>query len=119
MKLFMTSSPMGAWDGIVMGISAGNMNCAELVYAQPELPGEAVSASYQRFIQGLGLTDCNILPHYQAVKEDLVDGLRLMEDITYPDSYGHSFLAIPDGEAYLIEEGQIRRICENGGTAAL
>ena len=101
MKLFMTSSPMGAWDGIVMGISAGNMNCAEL--------------------------------HYQAVKEDLVDGLRLMEDITYPDSYGHSFLAIPDGtyvlqtedrkevrgEAYLIEEGQIRRICENGGTAAL
>ena len=59
------------WDGIVMGISAGSMNCADIVYAQPEMPGEAADPSYQKFIQGLGLTDVNVLPHYQAVKNDL------------------------------------------------
>lgn len=116
-----------SWDGIAMGISAGSMNCADIVYAQPEMPGEAVDPSFQRFIRGLGLTDCNVLPHYQAVKDDYVDGKRLMEEITYPDSYGHRFYAIPDGsyilqtedrkeirgEAYLIAEGRIRKICEN------
>ena len=29
------------FEGIVMGISAGTMNCADEVYAQPELPGES------------------------------------------------------------------------------
>ena len=28
------------WDGIVMGISAGSMNCADVVYAQPETSGD-------------------------------------------------------------------------------
>ena len=113
------------WDGIVMGISAGSMNCAETVYAQPEMPGEAAGGSHQRFIRGLGLTDINVLPHYQAVKDDYVDGLRLMEEITYPDSIGREFYAITDGsyvlqtedrkeirgEAYLIADGQIRQVC--------
>ena len=114
------------WDGIVMGISAGSMNCAEVVYAQPEMPGEAVDPSYQKFIRGLGLTDVNVLPHYQAVKNDYVDGMRLMEDITYQDSIGRVFYAIVDGsyvlqtenrkeirgEAYRITDGKIKKICE-------
>ena len=114
------------WDGIVMGISAGSMNCADVVYAQPEMPGEAVDPSYQKFIRGLGLTDVNVLPHYQAVKDDYVDGLRLMEDITYPDSIGRVFYAIVDGsyvlqtenrkeihgEAYRIADGEFRKVCE-------
>ena len=92
------------WDGIVMGISAGSMNCADVVYAQPEMPGEASDSSYQKFIRGLGLTDINVLPHYQAVKDDRVDGLRLMEDITYPDSFGRTFYAIVDGSYVLQTE---------------
>ena len=121
------------WDGIVMGISAGSMNCAEVVYAQPEMPGEARNASYRRFIRGLGLTDINVLPHYQAVKDDYVDGLRLMEEITYPDSAGREFYAIVDGsyvlqtedrkeirgEAYRIADGQIRQVSRKGETLAL
>ena len=115
-----------SWDGIVMGISAGSMNCADVVYAQPEMPGEAADPSYQKFIRGLGLTDVNVLPHYQAVKDDYVDGMRLMEDITYPDSMGRVFYAIVDGsyvlqtgdrkeirgEAYRITDGKIKKICE-------
>ena len=116
------------WNGIVMGISAGSMNCADVVYAQPEMPGEATEPSYQKFIRGLGLTDVNVLPHYQAVKDDYVDGLRLFEEITYPDSTGRVFYAIVDGsyvlqtkdrkeirgEAYRIADGKIQRICGAG-----
>ena len=118
------------FDGIVMGISAGSMNCAGTVYAQPELPGESISRAYPRYLKGLSLTQCNVLPHYQAVKDDILDGKRLMEDITYPDSVGRRFYAIPDGsyilqregepvihgEAYLIAEGEIRQISKEGGT---
>lgn len=116
------------YQGIVMGISAGTMNCASLVYAQPEMPGEAADPGYRRFIPGLGLTDYKILPHYNAVKDDYVDGLRLYEDITYGDSFGQTFYAITDGSyllqteesariygrAYRIRDGEICKICENG-----
>ncbi len=93
------------YDGIIIGISAGTMNCARTVYAHPELAGEAVDPNYQRFIPGLGLTDCMILPHYQAIKDDELDGLRLFEDIAYPDSMGHCFYALPDGSYILLENG--------------
>lgn len=121
-------SAIQEFDGIVMGISAGTMNCAENVYAQPEIAGESTSRTYQRFLEGLGLTQYNVLPHYQAVKDDMLDGRRLMEDITYPDSMGRKFYALPDGsyilerggeawiygEAYLISDGAIQKICGVG-----
>ena len=116
------------YDGIVMGISAGTMNCASIVYAQPEMPGEALDPSYQRFIPGLGLTEYNVLPHYNAVKDDYVDGMRLFEDITFADSAGHTFYALVDGsyllqtqdgaqirgEAYRIQDGEIMQIGSEG-----
>ena len=60
------------FDGVIIGISAGSMNCADVVYAQPEEPGEAVDPDYQRFIPGLGLTTRNILPHYNQVKDNVL-----------------------------------------------
>ncbi len=81
--------------GVTMGISAGSMNSAEIVYAQPEEPGESDPA-FVRFLPGLGLTKVQILPHYQKVKYDILDGLRLFEDITYADSEGKTFYALPD-----------------------
>lgn len=92
------------FPGVIMGISAGSMNCAELVYAQPELPGETMDPEYQRFLPGLGLTHVNILPHYQKVKDDIIDGQRLFEDVTYYDSHGHSFYALPDGSYFYCHE---------------
>lgn len=116
------------YRGIIIGISAGSMNCAEVVYAQPELPGEATDPDYERFITGLKLTDINILPHYQIVKNSVKDGKKLFEDISMPDSQGHYFLTIPDGsyveivgndrniygEAWMIHNGRMWQICENG-----
>ena len=91
------------FDGVVMGISAGSMNLADVVYVQPEEPGEGIDPDFQRFAPGLGLTDVNILPHYQKVKDNILDGLRLMEDITYPDSFGQLFFLLPDG-SYIYQD---------------
>ena len=49
--------------GLVMGCSAGSMNCADMVYSHPELPGEAADPSYKRWLKGLGLTKLRIIPH--------------------------------------------------------
>lgn len=119
---------MQEYQGVVMGISAGSMNCARWVYAQPEEPGETLDPDYRRFVPGLGLTDINICPHYQKVKNYIIDGQRLFEDVTYYDSYGHTFYALPDGsyfyitdegvallgEAYCIREGVLEQITLDG-----
>ena len=124
---------MKTFDGVVIGISAGSMNCAETVYAQPEEPGEAISKTYRRFLPGLGLTNTMLLPHYQMVKDYTLDGMRLFENITYADSHGHVFYALPDGsfllgkdgketlygEAYEIRDGRIRQVCRVDGVYPL
>lgn len=120
------------YQGVLMGISAGSMNSAWQVYLQPEEPGES-DPEFQRFATGLGLTDINILPHYQQVKDYTLDGLRLFEDITYADSMGHSFLALVDGsylyndgegellfgEAYTIEDGILEQISQENDVTLL
>lgn len=116
------------YNGIMIGISAGSMNSADEVYAHPEEEGEAVDPEYVRFLTGLGLTKINLLPHYQENKDDVLDGLRIYEDIACPDSIGKAFYAIPDGsylfiengreelrgEAYIIENGTISKISSCG-----
>ena len=116
------------FDGILIAWSAGSMNCADIVYAGPELDGEAIDPDYKRWIPGLGLTSVNIFPHFQSLRDEMLDGLRLIEDITYADSMGNEILAINDGsyivikdgrtelfgEAYRILDGQEELICKNG-----
>ncbi len=91
------------WDGVVMGISAGSMNLAEAVYVQPEEEGES-DPHFPRWAPGLNLTDVNILPHYQKVKNNILDGLRLFEDITYADSQDNEFFALVDGSYFYQDE---------------
>lgn len=91
--------------GLLIGISAGSMNCAELVYAHPALEGEAVDPDYPRWIPGLGLTPIRILPHLESLRGDTLDGLDLIEDIALPDSRRHPFYGLPDGSWLLAEDG--------------
>lgn len=116
------------YHGIIVAWSAGSMNCADVVYAGPELDGEAIDPCYERWITGLGITDINIFPHFQSLKDDYLDGLRLIEDITFADSIGHEIVALNDGsyimldngrtilfgEAYMIKDGQQTQICKDG-----
>jgi len=116
------------YTGVIIGVSAGSMNCKDVVYAQPEMPGESIDPDFKRFISGLNLSKIQILPRYQMVKDNLLDGRRLFEDITFSDSFGHSFYALIDGsyvmrkdneytlwgEGYRIRDGKIDLICRKG-----
>ena len=118
--------------GVVMGISAGSMNCADTVYTQPEEAGES-APEFLRFRPGLGLTKVQILPHYQKVKDYILDGKRLFEDITYADSQGQTFYALPDfsyivddgahatlfGEGYCLQSGMMTQIAGYGKQVTL
>lgn len=124
---------LAGFDGAIVGISAGTMNAAETVYAQPELEGEGIDPAYRRFLPGLGLTKAMILPHFDGDLDARLDGLKIYADITFPDSMGHRFYALPDGswlhiedgvetlrgEAWLIADGAITPFCRNGERARL
>lgn len=90
------------YRGVIVGTSAGSMNCAEEVYAHPEYDEEALSRNYRRFMDGLGLTEIRILPHWNDLQSVIVGGLRAIEDLALPDSHGREFLGIPDGSYVLI-----------------
>ena len=112
-----------------MGISAGTMNAAETVYAQPEADGYS-KPSFRRFYTGLGLTHINVCPHYQEVIERnmTVDGHSIYPDLTAADSHGHTFHIFPDGtylyrdekeyailgECWQMKDGIQTKLTENG-----
>lgn len=119
---------LAGYDGVIVGISAGTMNCAEIVYAQPELDGEAADPEYQRYLKGLGLTKIRVLPHFEDLQGQQLDGYRIIEDIAIPDSKIHPFYAlvdgayiyVTDGHAYLygdttyFSDGRMEHICSDG-----
>lgn len=94
------------YEGTVIGISAGTMNCADEVYACPEEAGESIDPDYKRYIPGLGLTTINVLPHYQYLKDVMLDGVKMVDDIALKDSYRKSFIALVDGSYILVENGK-------------
>lgn len=122
-----------SFEGLVLSWSAGSMNCAETVYAMPELEGEGADPAYRRFIPGLGITERQIIPHFQDIGQECVDGLRALEDMVYPDSIGREFIALCDGsyivqdgdaetlygEAYRIRDGRMTQICGQGESAQI
>ena len=93
------------YEGLVVGTSAGSMNSADTVYAQPELPGEAVDPEYRRYLPGLGLTRISILPHFLPDSRETLDGLDLMRDISLPDSFRRPFVCLSDGGC-ILQEGR-------------
>ena len=121
------------FDGVLIGCSAGTMNCAETVYCPPEEPGEALDPEFKRFLPGLGLTQLQVFPHWQYERTLVIDGLRNVEDIALPDSMGHEFLALTDGsyilgkngkeeirgESYRIQNGIITQLCCEDETVIL
>lgn len=118
------SDILSTFDGVIVAQSAGSMNCAGIVYVCPELPGESISPYFERFRPGLGLTDINIVPHYNNNRNLILDGKRFYEDIILPDTFkvpiyilsDGSFIHIcngkarPFGEIYVFRCGKIERI---------
>lgn len=115
------------YQGIIIGISAGSMNAADLVYAAPELPGEAVDPNFKRYLSGLNLFPLRILPHYHDLISLKLDEKDLIQEIILPDSYIHDFYALNDGsffyqanndiilygDAYYFKQGNIKYLKNN------
>lgn len=116
------------FQGAIMGISAGSMNCADLVYSPPELKGEALDPDYRQYFKGLGLTDVNIMPHFQSMRNERIDGYHLVRDLMAPHSFDKPIYCLTDGayfhaspagtilcgEAYRLSRGVVRKVCANG-----
>ena len=114
-------------NAVVCGGSAGSMNCADIVYCPPELDGESLDKNFIRYLEGLNLTNLNIMPHYDARRDDILDGKKYFQEIILPDSFKTKMLVLNDGsfvvqengnqtvygESYIFENGQITKICEN------
>ena len=73
----------------------------------PEREGEASDPDFERWISGLGITDVNILPHFQSIRDSYSDGLRMVEEIAFSDSVGHEIIALNDGSYILMDDGRV------------
>ena len=114
-------------DALIVGGSAGSMNCADVVYCPPEVEGESLDPNFNRYLQGLGLTNINILPHYDEFKDYILDGKRYIEDIMLPYSKQTPVIALNNGsyiviendkstvygEGYIIKNNKIKQICKD------
>lgn len=116
------------YNGVIIGASGGAMNMAENVYCIPEVEGEHTDKTFKRILNGLALTNINIIPHYKLFeKKVFTDGIKMLEDILLPDSKKTPMIALPDrsyiiqqgdnaeifGEAYLLKDGKVFKMCEN------
>lgn len=116
------------FDGILLALSAGSMNSAEEVYAIPELEGEATDPGYNKWLRGLGITKCRMLPHYQYFRDVYLDGLHVVRDIVMKDVGSGEVYALPDGSYIKVEDGEeiifgeahlvtsfgVKQICHDG-----
>ena len=113
------------FNGLIIGQSAGALNMAEDVFNSPE----EMEESEPVFFKGLGLTDINIEPHFVLDDSDFDEAEKYQRNTIISESnnrriYGQcngSHILIDNegnvttyGETYLISNGQISLICENG-----
>lgn len=112
------------YEGIIIGQSAGAINMATYVYNSPE-EGES---SQNIYFEGLGLSDINIEPHFVLDVANF-DSLSLYQrNHILNESMKRRIFAISDGayiietsnnlsvfgESYLIEDGIITKMCDDG-----
>ena len=117
-----------SYNGVIIGQSAGSMNLADKVVCSPE-DEEEIGTDY--IWDGLGQTGINIEPHFKLeVKEELDTKLRKellqlsINNTLYAITDGSYIFDDGDtqtiyGEAYLLNNGNIENICNNGETKIL
>ncbi len=114
------------YEGIIVGMSAGSMNLADIVFDFPELDEQIGNPNY---LKGLGYTDINIVPHYKPTETNYIleSGLDAWATYVLPHSHKIKIYALVDGthiliqnnhadifgEAYLVKDSIISKICNN------
>ena len=116
---------LNKYQGVVIGQSAGSMNCSSIVYTQPEEDEEFEDKNYQRKINGLGLVNFTIMPHMNSAEEVDEQGHPTVMQMCLEDSYDmphygicdYGFIEIKDnkaiayGKTLLIKNGECIEIC--------
>ena len=119
---------LNKYDGVIVGQSAGSMNCSKVVYTQPEDPEEFDDVNYQRKISGLGLVNFAVMPHMNSANEVDEQGHPTVMQMCLEDSYSiphygivdYGFIevknnkAISYGETLLLKNGKCIKLCNNG-----
>lgn len=121
------------YKGVVIGQSAGSMNCNKRVYAQPEEDEEFDNPNYKIERDGLGLVNFTIMPHmnnagkygeldennHPTVMTMCVDDSKKLKMPHY-GIVDYGFIEIVNGKAIsygktlLIKNGKCVTLCENG-----
>lgn len=115
------------YSGVVIGQSAGSMNCGSIVYAQPENKEEFYDKNFQKKLFGLGLVNFSIMPHMNKSLVYEIDGTTTL-DMCLKDSYNYPHYGIVDygfievvngkatayGETTYLKNGKQYSVCENG-----
>jgi len=92
------------YEGIVIGQSAGSINCAEVAYIQPETEEEFNDPKYMKLHSGLGLTKIKLMPHMNRASMDSINGVTTL-DMCLSDSKTIPHIGIYDGGFIEINEG--------------
>ena len=106
MKRIRFKEALENYDDLVIGLSAGSVNAAYNAYLIPELDGEAKDPNYVKFSEGLDLTNIQMIPHGEAIRQAKIDGLDYINDVFLPDSYGRRFYLVNDGSYFKVKNGK-------------
>lgn len=100
----------------IVGISAGSINSAEIVYNSPE---REENLNNPAILEGLGLTKINVEPHF-----DLNSPYKIQMNSIIEESYNRVIYALPDksyifnntiyGKCYRIRHGIIKLVSNDG-----
>ena len=113
------------YKGVIIGQSAGSMNCCDIVYTQPEEDEEFEDKAYQRKLSGLGLVNFSIMPHMNNAYDIDEQGHPSVMEMCLEDSYTiphygicdfgfieiHSNKATAYGKTLFIKDGKCIALC--------
>ena len=102
-KEIMLKNLLTGFPGIIISMGCGSTNCAQNAYLVPEYPGQVEKLDYEKFTDGLGLTNISIIPHFSFLKTLEIEEKNLMDGVVFPDSVGRVFYLIDDGSYFLID----------------
>ena len=119
-------------NAVIVGKSAGAMICSEDIYYYPETNEQV---GHEKWVKGYGYVDITMIPHFTFDKGNMYcfGDFDLLNDYYLPDSIGHKIYAIPNGsyimvdsgvtslygEAYIISDGKVEKICDDDSSVVL
>lgn len=118
---------LSSFGGVIIGQSAGSMNCSSTVYTQPEEDEEFEDKNYQRKLSGLGLTDITVMPHMNFANITDEKGHPSVMQMCLEDSFAiphfgicdYGFIEISNGtitaygKTFLLKNGKCTQICDD------